>query len=141
MIDSTGVWAILKRLALKGCIRRLLVAITPQGLTTKIHPRAGRSETPSWLILPGAQRPITRRFQTQWLSREKPRLLLADKGYDNNRVRKKLLIHEIKPVIPPRVNQKDPQACDFKAYNKKNTRRTPLQQPRASPAKPRRSFA
>ncbi|WP_323688532.1 transposase [Rhizobium sp. AN83] len=50
----------------------------------------------------------------------KPRLVLADKGYDSDALRKELLIHGIKPVIPPRANRKDPPACDFKAYRDRN---------------------
>jgi IS5 family transposase len=50
----------------------------------------------------------------------KPRLVLADKGYDSDALRQELLIHGIRPVIPPRANRKDPPACDFKAYRDRN---------------------
>lgn len=50
----------------------------------------------------------------------KPRLFLADKGYDGDSVREELLIHGIKPVIPPKSNRKDPPSCDFKAYKDRN---------------------
>ena len=42
----------------------------------------------------------------------KPRLLLADKGYDGDAVREGLLIHGILPVIPPRSNRSRPITCD-----------------------------
>ena len=50
----------------------------------------------------------------------KPRLFLADKGYDSDALREELLIHGIRPVIPPRANRKDPPACDFRAYRDRN---------------------
>ena len=45
-----------------------------------------------------------------------PKRLLADKGYDGDDVPSSLLIKGILPVIPPRVNRKDPAACDLHAY-------------------------
>jgi len=36
----------------------------------------------------------------------KPRLFLADKGYDGDFIREELLIHGIRPVIPPKANRK-----------------------------------
>ncbi|WIJ27137.1 transposase [Devosia sp. RR2S18] len=46
----------------------------------------------------------------------KPRLLLADKGYDGDGVRQDLLLSGIVPVIPPKANRKNLPPCDFKAY-------------------------
>ncbi|WP_312862361.1 transposase [Rhizobium sp. BK313] len=31
-----------------------------------------------------------------------------------------MLIHGIRPVIPPKANRKDPPACDFRAYKDRN---------------------
>ena len=50
----------------------------------------------------------------------KPRLLLADKGYDSDAVREGLLIHGILPVIPPRANRSHPIACDYRRYKDRN---------------------
>ncbi|ACM31183.1 conserved hypothetical protein (plasmid) [Rhizobium rhizogenes K84] len=50
----------------------------------------------------------------------KPRLFLADKGYDGNFLREELLIHGIRPVIPPKANRKNPPACDFRPYKDRN---------------------
>lgn len=50
----------------------------------------------------------------------KPRLFLADKGYGGNFLREELLIHGIRPVIPPKANRKNPPACDFKSYKHRN---------------------
>lgn len=50
----------------------------------------------------------------------KPRLFLADKGYDGDFLREELLIHGIRPVIPPKANRKNPPACYFRAYKGRN---------------------
>ncbi|MFK0166235.1 IS5 family transposase [Rhizobium sp. NPDC090279] len=50
----------------------------------------------------------------------KPRLFLADKGYDGNFLREELLIHGIRPVIPPKANWKRPPAYDLRAYKDLN---------------------
>ncbi len=50
----------------------------------------------------------------------KPRLCLADRGYDSDFLREELLTHGIRPVIPPRANRKDPPVCDFRAYKDRN---------------------
>ena len=50
----------------------------------------------------------------------KPRLFLADKGYDGDFLREELLIHGIRPVIPPKTNRKNPPACDFRVYKDRN---------------------
>ncbi|MFF2324355.1 IS5 family transposase [Agrobacterium sp. NPDC058088] len=50
----------------------------------------------------------------------KPKLFLADKGYDGDFLRKELLTHGIRSLIPPKANRKNPPACDFKAYKDRN---------------------
>ncbi len=50
----------------------------------------------------------------------KPKIMLADKGFDSDDVRSALLMKGIGPVIPPKTNRKDPPACDFKAYKDRN---------------------
>nr|WP_245484568.1 IS5 family transposase [Rhizobium leguminosarum] len=50
----------------------------------------------------------------------KPRSFLADKGYDGDAVREVLLIHGIRPVIPPKANRKNPPSCDFEIYKDRN---------------------
>ena len=50
----------------------------------------------------------------------KPRLFIADKGYDGDFIREELLIHGIKPVIPPKSNRKRPPTCDFRVYKDRN---------------------
>lgn len=50
----------------------------------------------------------------------KPRLLLADKGYDGDEVRAHLLTQGILPVIPARTNRKEPIPYDRQAYKDRN---------------------
>lgn len=50
----------------------------------------------------------------------KPRLLLADKGYDGDAVRQDLLLSDIVPMIPPKANRNNPPPCDFKVYKDRN---------------------
>ena len=51
---------------------------------------------------------------------EKPKKMLADKGFDGDDVRSALLLRGILPVIPPKANRIDPPACDFKSYRERN---------------------
>ena len=50
----------------------------------------------------------------------KPERLLADKGYDADRIRERLRDDEIEAVIPPKSNRKTVIACDFHAYKDPN---------------------
>ena len=50
----------------------------------------------------------------------KPERLLADRGYDANRIREQLRDNEIEPVIPPKSNRKTVIACDYRAYKDRN---------------------
>ena len=47
-------------------------------------------------------------------------LFLADKGYDGDFLSEELLIHGIRPVIPPKANRKNPPACNYRAYKDRN---------------------
>ena len=50
----------------------------------------------------------------------RPKLYLANKGYDGDEAQSSLLMHSILPVIPPKANRRNPPACDFKAYKDRN---------------------
>ena len=50
----------------------------------------------------------------------KPRLFLADKGYDGDSVREVLLMKGIAPVIPPKANRKVPPTYNKRAYRDRN---------------------
>lgn len=45
----------------------------------------------------------------------RPRRLLADRGYDADSIRQELLFHGTRPIIPPRAGRKNPPVCDCKA--------------------------
>ena len=47
-------------------------------------------------------------------------ILIADKGYDSNRLRKALAERDIKPCIPGRANRKEPIAYDTEFYKNRN---------------------
>ena len=47
-------------------------------------------------------------------------MLIADKGYDSNRLRKALAERDIKPCIPGRANRKEPIAYDTELYKNRN---------------------
>ena len=50
----------------------------------------------------------------------RPKALLADKGYDGDRLRENLLMRGILPIIPPRSNRKLPQHPDYRRYKDRN---------------------
>ena len=50
----------------------------------------------------------------------KPKALLADKGYDGDAVRANLLMRGILPIIPPKANRREPIVCDFRRYRDRN---------------------
>jgi transposase len=51
---------------------------------------------------------------------KKPKMMLADKGYDGDEVRTSLLMKGVLPVIPPKTNRKEQISCDFHAYKDRN---------------------
>jgi len=107
--------AALRLQALKGTYREAF-GRSRGGFTTKIHSRADgqrrllcfvltRNEASDYKAAPHSlARPVS-----------KPRLFLADKGYDGDLLREKLLVHVIRSVIPPTENRKNPPTCDFRA--------------------------
>ena len=42
------------------------------------------------------------------------------KGYDGDRFRENLLMHDILPIIPPPSNRKAPDHPDYRRYNDRN---------------------
>ena len=91
------------------------------GFTTKIHARADGQGRPLGFILTGGEASDYNVIPgLLGMPVGKPRLFLADKGYDSDYLREELLIHGIKPVIPPKANRKNPPPCDFRAYKDRN---------------------
>jgi transposase len=50
----------------------------------------------------------------------KPKALLADKGYDGDELRQKLLVRGILPIIPPKSNRRNPEHPDYRRYKDRN---------------------
>lgn len=50
----------------------------------------------------------------------KPKVFLADKGYDGDAVWANLLMRGMLPIIPPKANWCEPIACDFRRYRDRN---------------------
>lgn len=46
--------------------------------------------------------------------------MIADKGYDSDRLVEALEAREIAPVIPPKANRNEPRPCDFALYRERN---------------------
>lgn len=68
---------------------------------------------------------------------KRPRMMLADKGYDGDDVRGFLRLKSILPVIPPKANRKTPVACDFRAYRDRNCIERMCNYPNSPAASPR----
>ncbi|MFG1414524.1 IS5 family transposase [Xanthobacter sp. VTT E-85241] len=91
------------------------------GFTSKIHARADGQGRPLGFVLTGGETSDYEAVPDLFdFDVAKPRLMLADKGYDGDEVRQSLLVHGILPVIPPRSNRREPVACDFQSYKDRN---------------------
>lgn len=91
------------------------------GFTTKIHARADGQGRPLGFILTGGETSDYNAVPGLLaMPVAKPRLFLADKGYDGDSIREELLINGIRPVIPPKANRKAPPFCDYRAYKDRN---------------------
>lgn len=91
------------------------------GFTSKIHARADGQGRPLGFVLTGGETSDYKAVDDLIeLPVAKPKLMLADKGYDSDDVRASLLLKGILPVIPPKTNRKVPIACDFRAYKDRN---------------------
>ncbi len=88
---------------------------------TKIHAHADGQERNLGLILAGHEASYYNAFPNLLaLPVSKPKLLLADIGYDGDFLREELLIHGVRPIFQPKANRKNPPACDFRAYKDRN---------------------
>ena len=91
------------------------------GFTTKTHAQADGQGRPLGFVLKGGEASDYNAVSDLLaIPVGKPRLFLADIGYDSDFLREELLIHEIRPVIPPKANRKNPPACDFQASKDRN---------------------
>ncbi|MEL4072993.1 IS5 family transposase [Ochrobactrum sp. GPK 3] len=91
------------------------------GFTTKVHARTDGQGRPLGFVLTGGEASDYNAVEDLMsIPVKKPRLLLADRGYDGDNIRNALLWSGITPVIPPKANRKNPPACDFQAYKDRN---------------------
>ncbi|WP_404926344.1 IS5 family transposase [Mesorhizobium sp. ORM16] len=121
MIDSTTVRGHSQAAGAKGGTYQEAFGRSRGGFTTKIHARADGQGRPLGFILTGGEASDYNAVPDLLaIPVSKPRLFLADKGYDGDFLREELLIHGIRPVIPPKANRKNPPACDYRAYKDRN---------------------
>jgi len=88
---------------------------------SKVHARCDNQGRPLGFILTGGEASDYGAVDDLMaLPVTKPKVLLADKGYDGDAVRANLLIRGILPIIPPKANRREPIACDFHRYRGRN---------------------
>src|SRR3546814_10282910 len=91
------------------------------GFTCKIHARSDNQGRPLGFLLTGGEASdYTAAEPLMQIPVAKPKALLADKGYDGDRFRERLLIHGILPIIPPRSNRKAPEHPDYRRDKARN---------------------
>ncbi|MCI5076419.1 MAG: IS5 family transposase [Oricola sp.] len=91
------------------------------GFASKIHARSDGQGRPLGFVLTGGEASDYNAF-TPLLEMpvRRPRLMLADKGYDGDTIREALLRRGILPVIPPKLNRRAPVKCDYRAHKDRN---------------------
>lgn len=91
------------------------------GFTSKVHARCDNQGLPVGFILTGGEASdYTAAADLMALPAPSPKALLADKGYDGDRLRENLLVRGILPIIPPRLNRKAPEHPDYRRYRDGN---------------------
>ncbi|GBQ67147.1 transposase [Ameyamaea chiangmaiensis NBRC 103196] len=87
------------------------------GFASKVHARADGQGRPLGFDLTGGEvSAYSGADALMDLPVVTPRRLLADKGYDSDRIRETLLFRGVLPVIPPRSNRPPDIPCDFRRY-------------------------
>lgn len=88
-------------------------------MTTKIHAVVDALGNPVALSLtPGQVHDVMQ--AEPLLEGLEPEALIADKGYDSDKLVETLDAREIAPVIPSKANRKQPRPCDFALYRERN---------------------
>lgn len=101
------------------------------GFTSKIHLKAeGYGKPLAFLVTPGQRHeatmfePLLKTGAVKRSGRGRPRLwpqcIVADKGYNSERIRKLLNSKQVKPVIPVRSNQDRDEDFDWEKYRERN---------------------
>jgi transposase len=91
------------------------------GFSTKLHIRADANGLPLAFALTGGERhdltAVPELLDGVRLART---LVIADRGYDADRLRSHLLLRGALPVIPAKQNRREPMAHDEAAYRTRN---------------------
>jgi transposase len=91
------------------------------GFSTKLHLRCDANGLPLALVLTPGQTHESRAFEAlvEGLA-PGARCLIGDMGYDADRIRQKLLLRGVLPVIPANPARKQPLALDRELYRLRN---------------------
>ncbi len=120
MIDSTHLKA--HRTAaslLKGGLLRC-IGRTRGGLNSKLHAVCDGDGKPVVLLLTASQVSDYCGADTVLDALPEADALIADKGYDSDRLREALAERGVKSCIPGRANRKEPIVCDTELYKSRN---------------------
>lgn len=121
MIDSTTVRGHVSAVGGKGGAFAQAFGRSRGGFTCKVHARCDNQDLPLGFYLTGGEASDYGGVDSLMaMPVPKPAALLADKGYDGDRFRENLLLHNILPVIPPRSNRKAPEHPDYRRYRDRN---------------------
>ncbi len=93
---------------------------TRGGLNSKLHAVCDGDGKPVVLLLTAGQVSDYCGADTVLEALPEADVLIADKGYDSNRLRKALAKQGIKSCIPGRANRKEPIVCDTELYKSRN---------------------
>jgi transposase len=121
MIDSTTVRGHVSAAGGKGGAVKNAFGRSRGGFTSKIHARGNNSGLPLGFVLTGGEASdYTAADALMDIPVATPKALLADKGYDGDRFRERLLMRGILPIIPPRSSRKAPEHPDYRRYKDRN---------------------
>jgi transposase len=121
MIDSTIVRAHAQAAGAKKAEAAQALGRSRGGLSTKIHVRADAKGRPLAFALTGGEaHDLTGVDELLAAWDRLPRSMLADKGYDADRLREDLLISGVNPVIPFKSNRQEQWALDRTLYRERN---------------------
>jgi transposase len=88
-------------------------------LSTKIHVAVDAQGQPVELRLgPGQESDVTR--GEELLASHEPQFVIADKGYDSDRLIEVIAEHGAEAVIPPRSNRNDQRRYSKRRYKERN---------------------
>ncbi len=105
------------------CSRGVLprqIGRTRGGLNSKLHAVCDGDGKPVVLLLTAGQVSDYRGADTVLDALPEAAVLIADKGYDSNRLREALAKRGIKSCLPGRANRKEPIVCDTELYKRRN---------------------